>query len=91
MERCERSIFFGEFDQRISAIFIGIVFSYRNFRTYTSPTPVQFSCIALDVSGEVVCAGGFDTFNIFVWSIKTGKLLDVKEYNFQEKSISGKE
>jgi len=50
---------------------------YRNFRTYTSPTPVQFSCIALDAAGEVVCAGGFDTFNIFVWSIKTGKLLDV--------------
>ena len=52
-------------------------FSYRNFRTYTSPTPVQFSCLALDAAGEVVCAGGFDTFNIFVWSIKTGKLLDV--------------
>jgi len=31
----------------------------------------------LDAAGEVVCAGGFDTFNIFVWSIKTGKLLDV--------------
>lgn len=53
-------------------------FSYRNFRTYTSPTPVQFSCVALDTAGEVVCAGGFDTFNIFVWSIKTGKLLDVR-------------
>ncbi|CAF1225991.1 unnamed protein product [Rotaria sordida] len=50
---------------------------YRNFRTYTSPTPVQFSCVALDIAGEVVCAGGFDTFNIFVWSIKTGKLLDI--------------
>ncbi|UJR09168.1 hypothetical protein I4U23_013416 [Adineta vaga] len=50
---------------------------YRNFRTYTSPTPVQFSCVALDAAGEVVCAGGFDTFNIFVWSIKTGKLLDI--------------
>lgn len=56
--------------------------SYRNFRTYTSPTPVQFSCVALDVAGEVVCAGGFDTFNIFVWSIKTGKLLDVRENVF---------
>ncbi|CAF4553769.1 unnamed protein product, partial [Rotaria magnacalcarata] len=28
-------------------------------------------------AAEVVCAGGFDTFNIFVWSIKTGKLLDI--------------
>jgi hypothetical protein len=42
--------------------------------TYTSSTSVQFSCIALDAANEVVCAGGFDTFNIFVSSIKTGKL-----------------
>jgi hypothetical protein len=44
----------------------------------------------LDVAGEVVCAGGFDTFNIFVWSIKTGKLLDVSFFYFhikQEKKI----
>jgi len=60
---------------------------YRNFRTYTSPTPVQFSCVALDVAGEVVCAGGFDTFNIFVWSIKTGKLLDI--LSGHEAPISG--
>jgi len=60
---------------------------YRNFRTYTSPTPVQFSCIALDAASEVVCAGGFDTFNIFVWSIKTGKLLDVNFIFMKKKKI----
>ncbi|KAJ3185825.1 hypothetical protein HDU85_001194 [Gaertneriomyces sp. JEL0708] len=50
---------------------------YRNFRTFTTPTPVQFSCLAVDPSGEVVCAGSADTFEIFVWSVQTGKLLDI--------------
>ncbi|ESP03657.1 hypothetical protein LOTGIDRAFT_198984 [Lottia gigantea] len=50
---------------------------YRNFRTFTSPRPVQFSCLALDHSGEIVCAGGQDSFEIFVWSMQTGRLLEV--------------
>lgn len=52
---------------------------YRNFRTFTSPTeaPVQFSCIAVDTSGEVVAAGSTDTYEIFFWSVQTGKLLDI--------------
>ena len=29
---------------------------YRNFRTMTTPTPVQFLCVAADPSGE--CASG---------------------------------
>ncbi|GHJ86265.1 hypothetical protein NliqN6_2667 [Naganishia liquefaciens] len=50
---------------------------YRNFRTFTSPTPVQFSSIAVDPSGEVVCAGSQDSFEIYMWSVQTGKLLDI--------------
>ena len=50
---------------------------YRNFRTFASPRPVQFSCLTLDPSGEVVCAGSHDTFEIFVWSMQTGRLLEV--------------
>jgi len=50
---------------------------YRNFRTFTSPSPVQFSCLAVDPSGEVVAAGSTDSFEIFLWSVQTGKLLDV--------------
>ncbi|KZT23719.1 WD40 repeat-like protein [Neolentinus lepideus HHB14362 ss-1] len=50
---------------------------YRNFRVFTSPTPVQFSCLAVDPSGEVVAAGSTDSFEIFLWSVQTGKLLDV--------------
>lgn len=50
---------------------------YRNFRTFTSPEPVQFSTLAIDASGDIVCAGSLDTFEIFVWSMQTGKLLDI--------------
>lgn len=50
---------------------------YRNFRTFTTPTPVQFSSLAVNQSGDVVCAGSADTFEIFVWSVQTGKLLDI--------------
>ncbi|KAG1660074.1 hypothetical protein FOA52_006420 [Chlamydomonas sp. UWO 241] len=50
---------------------------YRNFRTMTSPNPVQFGCLAVDPGGEIVAAGTRDTFQIYVWSLKTGRLLDV--------------
>ena len=55
-----------------------VCFRYRNFRTFTSPRPVQFSCLAVDPSGEVVCAGAMDTFEVFVWSMQTGRLLEVR-------------
>lgn len=50
---------------------------YKNFRTMTSPSPVQFSCLAVDSSGEVVAAGALDPFQIYLWSLHTGHLLDV--------------
>ncbi|XP_032889372.1 periodic tryptophan protein 2 homolog [Amblyraja radiata] len=50
---------------------------YRNFRTFTSPRLAQFSCLALDPSGEIVCAGSRDSFQVFVWSMQSGRLLDV--------------
>jgi len=30
---------------------------YRNFRTMTTADPPQFSCLAVDQSGEIVCSG----------------------------------
>jgi len=50
---------------------------YRNFRTLTTPQPAQLSCLAVDPAGEVVCAGALEPFEIYVWSLQTGKLLDV--------------
>lgn len=49
---------------------------YRNFRTFTAPTRLGFSCLAVDPSGEVVCAGSLDSFDIHIWSVQTGQLLD---------------
>lgn len=49
---------------------------YRNFRTFTAPTRIQFSSLAVDPSGEVVCAGSLDDFDIHLWSVQTGQLLD---------------
>lgn len=49
---------------------------YRNFRTFTAPTRLAFSSIAVDPSGEVICAGSLDSFDIFIWSVQTGQLLD---------------
>ncbi|KAJ7320622.1 hypothetical protein JRQ81_020133 [Phrynocephalus forsythii] len=50
---------------------------YRNFRTFTSPRPTQFSCLAVDSSGEIVSAGSQDSFEVFLWSVQSGRLLDV--------------
>eukprot|EP00842_Homolaphlyctis_polyrhiza_P001800 jgi/Hompol1/2620/HPOL_002982-RA len=50
---------------------------YRNFRTFTSPSVVQFSSLSVDPSGEIVVAGSSDTFEIFVWSMQTGRLVDI--------------
>jgi periodic tryptophan protein 2 len=49
---------------------------YRNFRTFTAPTRLSFSSLAVDPSGEVICAGSLDSFDIHVWSVQTGALLD---------------
>ncbi|KAK9364118.1 WD40-repeat-containing domain protein [Lipomyces starkeyi] len=49
---------------------------YRNFRTFTGPERLQFSSLAVDPSGEVVCAGSLDDFDIHLWSVQTGQLLD---------------
>eukprot|EP01035_Chromulina_nebulosa_P018512 gene18512-24229_t len=50
---------------------------YKNFKTLTTPTPVQFTSLAVDLSGEIVCAGALDPFNIYVWALQTGQLLDI--------------
>lgn len=49
---------------------------YRNFRTFTAPTRLSFSSMAIDPSGEVICAASLDSFEIHIWSVQTGQLLD---------------
>ncbi|KAK4946664.1 hypothetical protein LTR28_007770, partial [Elasticomyces elasticus] len=49
---------------------------YRNFRTFTASSRLSFSCLAVDPAGEVVAAGSLDSFDIHIWSVQTGQLLD---------------
>jgi periodic tryptophan protein 2 len=37
---------------------------YRNFRTLTTPAPTQLLSLAVDPSGEVVCAGSSEPFEV---------------------------
>jgi periodic tryptophan protein 2 len=61
---------------------------YRNFRTFHAPTTCQFNALAVDPSGEIVCAAGSgETFDVFVWSTQTGKLIEV--LNGHEGPVSG--
>ncbi|XP_017785717.1 PREDICTED: periodic tryptophan protein 2 homolog [Nicrophorus vespilloides] len=53
------------------------IIRYRNFRTLTTPRPVQLSCVSVDSSGEFVAAGSQDSFEIYLWSMKLGRLLEI--------------
>lgn len=52
------------------------LFRYRNFRVFTAPNRLPFTCLAVDPSAEVVAAGSTDSFDIHIWSVQTGQLLD---------------
>lgn len=51
---------------------------YRNFRTLNDDAEnPQFSCVAVDaLSGDFIAAGAQNTYEVFIFSLKTGKLLD---------------
>jgi periodic tryptophan protein 2 len=53
------------------------LYRYRTFKTFTTPTPVQFLSLAVDSSGEIIAAGSADPFHIYIWNIQTATLLDV--------------
>ena len=50
---------------------------YRNFRVMQANKPTQFNCLGVDSSGDIIVAGSTDPFNIYVWSLKTGQLVDI--------------
>ncbi|KTW29763.1 hypothetical protein T552_00970 [Pneumocystis carinii B80] len=49
---------------------------YRNFRIFVAPTRIEFSCLAVEPSGEIVSAGSHASFDIYIWSVQTGQLVD---------------
>lgn len=51
----------------------------RCFRLLATPAPAQFSALAVDPAGDVVAAGTLDTFQIHLWSLQTGALLETLE------------
>ena len=50
---------------------------YRQFKVLQSPTAVQFTCLALDPSAELLVAASITDNDIYMWSTQTGQLLDV--------------
>jgi len=50
---------------------------YRNFKTLTTPRPVQLGCVSVDSSGDLVAGGGIDVFEVYIWSLTTGRLTEV--------------
>lgn len=54
---------------------------YRCFRTLAAPSeskPAQFICLAVDnIGGDFVAAGSHNFFEIFLWSLKTGRLMEI--------------
>ncbi|KAM7539826.1 hypothetical protein Aperf_G00000038903 [Anoplocephala perfoliata] len=52
---------------------------YRNFRTMSVPSRggIQFSCLAVDSVGDLAVTGALDTFEAFVFALRTGDLLSV--------------
>lgn len=43
------------------------LFRYRNFRTFTTPSSRQFVSLTADQSGEVICAGTLDSFEVHIY------------------------
>ncbi|KAA8497920.1 Periodic tryptophan protein 2-like [Porphyridium purpureum] len=82
-ESAVTAVAFSKKDVLISASLDGTVRAwdtkrYRCFRVLTAPAPPrQFTCVAVDPAGDLVAAGCQDSFEIALWSIQTGKLLEV--------------
>eukprot|EP01119_Soliformovum_irregulare_P016311 TRINITY_DN4701_c0_g1_i1.p1 TRINITY_DN4701_c0_g1~~TRINITY_DN4701_c0_g1_i1.p1 ORF type:complete len:702 (-),score=243.40 TRINITY_DN4701_c0_g1_i1:55-2160(-) len=50
---------------------------YKNFRTMVPPQRTQISALAADPSGEIIVGSSLDNYEIYVWSLQTGNLLDI--------------
>lgn len=52
-------------------------FRYRNFRTMVAPKQTQLNCLCVDQPGELVFASSREEFEIYIWSMENGNLLEV--------------
>lgn len=52
---------------------------FKNFRTFRSPVPEkkpEFICLDIDSTGEFIAAGTYNYFEIYLYSLQTGKFLE---------------
>ena len=61
---------------------------YRNFKTFTTPTPTQFVSLAADQSGEVICAGSLDGFQVFCICLRINPLAGLLFMAYTSKLLS---
>lgn len=47
------------------------------FRELIPDTENQLTCLEVEEEGEIIFAGGFDPYSIYLWSYISGKLIDV--------------
>lgn len=50
---------------------------YRNFRTLVAPKQTQLKHLCADALGDIVMASSHDLYEIYIWALETGQLLDV--------------
>jgi periodic tryptophan protein 2 len=55
---------------------------YRNFRTMVTPKQTQLEYLCADKSGQNCMASSAQLYEIYVWSIETGDLLEILHGNF---------
>lgn len=92
-EAAVSSVAFAKNDVIVSASLDGTVRAfdtkrYRNFRIMVGPPPRrQFGSVASDLAGDIIAAGCVDTFEVCVWSLRTGQILEL--LNGHKGPISG--
>ncbi|TQD74827.1 hypothetical protein C1H46_039637 [Malus baccata] len=72
----------GPDDNKVKVWIVSSGFCFITFSEHTNAiTALHFMAnshsLLTDQSGEVICAGTLDSFEIFVWSMKTSRLLDI--------------
>ena len=53
------------------------LFRSRNFKVLIPNEQCQLGTLSIDSNSEIVCAGALDTFNLYLWSIRSGRLLEI--------------
>eukprot|EP00298_Acanthocystis_sp_HF-20_P014129 c20648_g1_i2.p1 GENE.c20648_g1_i2~~c20648_g1_i2.p1 ORF type:complete len:886 (+),score=337.67 c20648_g1_i2:1034-3691(+) len=70
----KHALFSSSFDGTVRAYDL---LRYRCFRIFVTPNPTQLTSVSTNASGDIVVAGSQDTFEIFVWNVQTGNLVDI--------------